>query len=582
MKKYSLIFSLAFVCCAAASAADFGDLLDRLNSRDFSAERKTLTGEGGVYVGETLNPHSETVMFKARDEFREKMAAAREDAALQADLNAFILEAMSKDVSLETKVWLLDQIAVLGTSAEVPALTELMTGSEQRLVDASAAALAKIPGDEALAALKANAESIPAAASALVSRTAPVLPPDSVEGQFPLGLGKATDEQVKQWLEGYDAFDTELKVKTLASLTDRDSKEYRPYAIEALASDDPLLKRAGFLALEKMATAEDVDYFVSALADESYRGLSIRLAGFVVAPGFDEALLERLDTVTDNAAYHDLITILVSRSVDVREAVFKRAASENCEDRLSFLSQIAPILTAADVQPMVKVALLIPRGADRDAAENLIAGVLHQDAAPLIALLGNDYPPSALYPIICRTGGDAAKALIEESMKSSDKDKRDAAFRALPNCADAQFAYLMMQYLESGKLSAAQQQAFLRAYIRVISLPEDKDGIEMDRDQKLEQLKKAYAMATRPDEKKLILGRLAANRTDKSLAFAVECVADPDVVEEACQAIADHAHDTALRKQFPDQMMEAIDLVLATSKNQELIERVKIYKGRME
>ena len=331
-----------------------------------------------------------------------------------------------------------------------------------------------------------------------------------------------------------------------------------------------------------MATAEDVDYFVNALADESYHDLAIRLAGFVVAPGFDEALMKRLDATTDGAAYRDLITILVSRSVDVREAVFKRAGSEDCEDRLSFLTQIAPILTAADVQPMVKVTLLIPRGADRDAAENLIAGVLHQDASPLIALLGNDYPPSALYPIICRTGGDAAKALIEESMKSSDRDKRDAAFRALPNCADAQFAYLMMQYLEGGKLSASQQQAFLRAYIRVISLPEDKDGIEMDRDQKLEQLKKAYAMATRPDEKKLILGRLAANRTDKSLAFAVECVADPDVVEEACQAIADHAHDTALRKQFPDQMMEAIDLVLATSKNQELIERVKIYKGRME
>ena len=580
MKKITLLSAFILICCAVANAADFGDLLDRLNSRDFSAERKTLTGEGGVYVGETTNPHSETVMFKARDEFREKMAAARGDDALQADLNAFILDAMSKDISLETKVWLLDQIAVLGTSAEVPALTDLLTGSEQRLIDASAAALAKIPGDEALAALQAHTD-IPAAASALNSRTAPVLPADSVEDQFPLGLGKATEEQVKEWLQGYDGFDTEMKVKTLASLTARDSKEYRSYAIDALASDDPLLKNAGFLALEKMAIADDVDYFVNALADESYRDLAIRIAGFVVAPGFDEALLKRLDTTTDGNTYHDIISVLVSRSVDVREAVFKRATSKDCEDRLSYLTQIAPILTDADVESMVKVTLLIPRGADHDTAENLIAGVLHQDATKLIDLLGT-YSPTVLYPVICRTGGDAAKALMEESMNSSEKDKREAAFRALPNCADAQFAYLMMQYLESGKLSAAQQQAFLRAYIRVISLPEDKDGIEMDRDQKLEQLKKAYAMATRPDEKKLILGRLAANRTEKSLAFAVECVTDSDVVEEACQAIVDHAHDTALRKQFPDQMMEAIDLVLATSQDQELIERVKIYKGRME
>ena len=63
----------------------------------------------------------------------------------------------------------------------------------------------------------------------------------------------------------------------------------------------------------------------------------------------------------------------------------------------------------------------------------------------------------------------------------------------------------------------------LRAFIRVISLPDEKIGIQMTRDEKLEQLKEAYSLAQRPDEKKLILSRLAANRNVNSLKFAMEC-----------------------------------------------------------
>ena len=123
----------------------------------------------------------------------------------------------------------------------------------------------------------------------------------------------------------------------------------------------------------------------------------------------------------------------------------------------------------------------------------------------------------------------------------------------------------MEELLASNKLSNSQWIALQRAYIRTISLPDDQIGIELSRDAKLEKLQKAYAAAKRSDEKALVLSRLAANRTAKSL-----------------KAIADHVHDTVLRKENPELAAKGIDVILNNSKDKELVERVKIYKGRME
>ena len=97
MKKYSILLALALTLGSAnVYGADFGDLLARLNSRDFSAERDVVTGKGGVYVGELVNPHSETPMFKARDEYRQMIfdALKAKDDAKIADLCAFAVDAL--------------------------------------------------------------------------------------------------------------------------------------------------------------------------------------------------------------------------------------------------------------------------------------------------------------------------------------------------------------------------------------------------------------------------------------------------------------------------------------------------------
>ncbi|MDO5113033.1 MAG: hypothetical protein Q4E67_01525 [Planctomycetia bacterium] len=568
MKRYCLLVLSVLLGCVSVEAADFGDLLQRLDS-DYTRE---LTAETNVsWLGTTGNPNASLTVFKARDEFRALMGEAFGSAEKTAELNAFLKDAIQKELRPETKVWLLEQLAAIGTSKEVPAIAALLDAPQKIVVDAAAAALAKIPGAEATAVL---AKKIPACEAALVERNRPIPPWMPNESELPLGLAYASDAEVEKWMAGYEALDEIQKAQTLAGLTARGDRKYRGVALAALKSDSELLQKEGFLALEKLATKEDVGIFVEKLATD--RDLAIRLAGFVVADGFDDALKAKLATA-DTPRFLDLVIILTDRATDVRAEVFAKTTAAECPNRLELLRQISKITTVADVPQLVASTLRFAPGSERDAAENLIAALCQQNAEPVIALL-SQYKPTDLYSTIGRIGGDAAAAEINQGLASEDQDVRNAAIRALsvwPNAKQAEKAFSIAT--DSG-YTEAQQIAALRSFIRVISLPDDKIGISISRDEKLARLQKAFQIAKRADEKRLILSRLAANRTVKSLEFAVSCAKDPELAEAAYASIADHAHDNVLRQSNRDVFFPAMDLVIQNSKNKDLVERVKRYK----
>ena len=587
MKKLVLFVIIAVSLYAAnLYADDFGNLLERLNSRDFSAEKDVVTGKGGVYVGELVNPHSETPMFKARDEFRAKLTEAtrNRDQALLNSLSKFVAEALKSDVSDETKVWLLEQLGVFGEGKDVEFVAPLLKSESQRIVDGAAACLAKIPGQEATQALESAQASVPAAKAALISRQTTSIPYDLVESDAPLMLSNATDSEVDEYLKGWDKLDAWTQAEALAALAARDNKKYRPYALKALASDDPDLKATGFLALEKLAAADDVPVIIEKL--QSDPNLATRIASFIVADGFDEALLARFDKVEDDELFKRLATVLANRAVDVRPRIFAKTTAQDCPNRLDLLRKAREISQPADVPSFVASIALMPRGKDRDAAENLVASLCNKNAEPILALFGKVAPElnDMLLSLAARTGGDAAKNAITKLLDSANPSEQAAGLRALNVWADGQFTPKMEELLKSGALSEPQQTALLRAYIRTVSLPDDQIGIELSRDEKLAKLQQAFKTSKRADEKALVLSRLAANRTAKSFEFAVESASDPDpkVVVAAHEAIAAHVHDTVLRKENPELAAKGIEIILSQSKDEKLIERVKIYKGRME
>ncbi len=570
MKKYFLPTLLAvFWGCVSVQAADHAELLKKLDS-DFS---QCLTAETNVsWLGTTGNPNGELDVFKARDEIRGMINAAFGDTAKMAEVNAFLADALTQNIQPTTRVWILEQLGGIGTAKEVPVIASQLDASDRRVVDAAAGALLLIPGPEALAALRKD---IPACRAALAQKANETMSWMPVEKALPFALANGPEEEVDQWMAKYRELDELTKAQTLAMLAARKCTKYRNAVLAAVNSDSEILRNAGFLALEKLASAEDVDILLAKSAEN--RGLVVRLCGFIVADGFDDALKTRFVGAEKPEDVLLLAEILTNRAVDIRKELFAKTTAKECPNRLALLQQAAKIAMPEDAGSMVASTLCFPAGSERDAAENLIAAVTFGDAAPVIALKGK-YEQEGLYSIIGRIGGDAAMAEVNAGLASSDAELRNASIRALSVWPNAKFADKMFAVATDAAYSEEQKIAALRSFIRVVSLPDDKIGIRISKDEKLAKLQDAFKATVRVDEKRLILSRLAANRTVKSLRFAVECAADPELAEAAFTAIADHAHDNVLRQQNSADFIPAMDLVIEKSTNKGLVERVKRYK----
>ncbi len=95
----------------------------------------------------------------------------------------------------------------------------------------------------------------------------------------------------------------------------------------------------------------------------------------------------------------------------------------------------------------------------------------------------------------------------------------------------------------------------LRGYIRTITLPGARTAEET-----LGLLERALPLATRPDELRLILDRLPAVVTGRSLEIAMKYVEDPTLGASAVVAAAQLAE--ALLPSSPDLAREAIPKIL--------------------
>ncbi len=572
--KYTLLaFVVSALLTACASAADFTGLLDRINA-DATTQKSMAATES--WLGRTDNPYGDTDAFKARDEFYAAALEAFGSAEKTAEINAFLVDSLKKDVLPETKVWLLNQLANSATEAEISAIAPCLDSKDQPVVDAAAIALSRIPGQKAVDALNAKA-SLPAVKTALYERNREIPAWKPVESAMPQAISNATAEQVDAWMTGYDKLDELQKAQTIAGLAARQDKKYLPIVLDALKSDSEYLKKSAWLALEKLGGKDQLDALLSNLDADA--GKTIRIAAFIEAPGFDDALKAKLNAETDPGRYLSLVTILCNRSCDIRAEVFAKTTQKECASRLALLQQMAKVVSVESVPELVASALQFPAGGEKDAAENIIAQACLSDATPVINLLGK-YSPEQIYSIIGRTGGDAALAEINKGLASKNDDVREAAVKALSVWPNAKVADRIWEVATDASYSKGQNIAALRAYIRVISLPDDKIGIGISKDAKLEKLQKAFDTATRVDEKKLVLSRLAANRTVNSLNFAVKCAADPELAEAAYYAIADHAHDNTLRQQNMAEFGPAMELVVKNSKDKGLVERVQRYQSQ--
>ena len=508
-------------------------------------------------------------------------APGREE--LKKVVNSLAVEQLDKDIPVTTKVWLLHELAWTAGASEVDAIAKLLDDGQMKIRDEAARTLANIPGPEAEKALKdATKTGDQKRIDDAIADRVPVPAKFAGEKTMPFAIPYSSDDDVAKWMDGYDKMEDFLKAQTIAALTVKKDKKYFPKMLEALNSSDAFLKKSGLLAMEKLADKSDIPTILEAGVPFD-RGLTIRVLSTLAADGTDDYFLDELKKATDPDKVMLYSEILSKRYCKKALPVILGFAKKNDFPNRQVLLEWLESNKLADkenIGDFLEVTLMITDRQTRDRAEQSIARICNGDAKPVIEKM-NSSNEIEILTLLGRIGGKDALDAVNKMIESKDANVHNAAVRALCNWPNATVSKELLALAEDKDEAAPNRVAALRAYVRVITLPDNQIGIRMNGRQKLEMLKNAMSIAVRNDEKRLIMDRLSAVRENGTIEYAMEYLNDDVLSASAYRTIVEIAHQDYMRRGNKELFTKALNAVIDGCKDNGLVERAKRYLEQM-
>ena len=504
-------------------------------------------------------------------------AGAPGKAAELAEVNKLMAaELLKKETPLDTRWWLLEQLQWTGDASVVPAVAAQLDDKDNRVRDRAARALAHNPSKEAEAALKKALTSTGGVRNQTIAEALAERNPDlsvGVETEPPQSLPYATQAAFDGWMKGYAEYSPDDKARALAAVKVRKDKKYLKLALSELKNENEFIRNNALFALEKIGGTAEVPVLLEMLGTaENPQFVQWTMQG-IAADGFDDALLKALNAEKDFGRYTRIARVLVNRNVKpVLQSLLAKAVAKETNDRVALLDLAKDLASKDEVDAFVDAALMYQPSRELDRAAGIVAQLTPGDAEPVVKKMTPQNAVVAL-SIIGRIGGPKALETVKKEMAGSNKE---AAIRALCNWPNAVVADDLLA-LVGGNESDQNKIAALRAFIRVMTLRNEEIGIRISDKDRIVQLRKAMEVATRLDEKRLILDRLNSIRCLESAQFAAEYLDNADLKENACRAVVELAHHNNLRQPNKSFFVPALNKVLEISGNAGLKDRAKRY-----
>lgn len=351
-----------------------------------------------------------------------------------------------------------------------------------------------------------------------------------------------------------------------------------PTARKAGQSPVPWVRAAGWQAL---ADANDVDS-LAALIEASVKGdaqerevaregLS-RLRGEGVAA----ALVARLETA-EAPVRVTLLGVLGERADPGSLEVLLRYAGGAEPTRTAALQSLAHLGSPASLPGLLDLAGKAPEDQDIEPLLGALSAACEASAdrneasRKVVEAMGRfgSMARRQTLPLLAQLGTEPALTAALAAAAGSDREVQKEAIQVLSQWPNASPAAPL--------LNLAQQAT--DAVVRVLALrgAVENTGQEPDAAARLPLLEKAMAAAARPEEKKLVLGRLGQVPTAKALALVLPSLGDTALAEEAALAAVAIAEKIASAQ--PPLAKETAAKVLAVARNGEVLKRAWALRG---
>ena len=323
--------------------------------------------------------------------------------------------------------------------------------------------------------------------------------------------------------------------RLLEALASRDDVSGRSTALQALESEDTGVRLSAIGLLGQSGRAEDVSA-LSDLLDSSepkVREAAAASLRDLKAEGSNRAMMSELENATSRERA-SLIGALADRKAT--EAVTDMARylqSSSDEVRRAALRGLGILGDAAQVPGIVDALKSASSNAERQAAEKALASICERvgdDALPAVFTALDSAEPETQVVLLRVLGvieGEEALETVRRALSHENEAVRDEAARVLAGWDDGSAAPALLQLAKTAP-AKNHRLLCLRGYVRMATRSSARQRIKM--------LQKAGELASRPQEKRLIISAWGETPTGQSLEALTAYLDDPEVRAEAASA----------------------------------------------
>ncbi|MBP1636904.1 MAG: repeat protein, partial [Acidobacteria bacterium] len=332
-------------------------------------------------------------------------------------------------------------------------------------------------------------------------------------------------------------------IEVLTALAGYPADRVRPTVLDAARREKGAVRVAALKALGLVGSASEAGFLAetaAAVRGEEQAAARAALAS-LKGPDVDTTIVSALAANPAAALETELLLAVAERRVFVaKPAVAARLASPTPRVRREALRTLRAIGTPSDIPAVLDVLLAAPDEevqADAELTVNALAAkmaVANRRAAPIRMRLRTEKDPAArarLLAVLPLTADGSALADLRAALRDPAPEVADAAARAIAAWPTAS-AYddVLRMAKESG--DETHNLLAIQGLVRMLTLDTNRLPAAAVAD-----LKMVAGMASRPEERKLVLGALAQFPGPDALEAAKGFLSDPDLKAEAQAAV---------------------------------------------
>jgi hypothetical protein len=374
------------------------------------------------------------------------------------------------------------------------------------------------------------------------------------------------------------------QIELIRALADRrDAAAIPAITAQLLQSPDVMVRAAAICAVGAIGSGTEVALLKKSLAAAEPEKSAARRALAIVRG--DDAVKQIIEAAKfgEPALRPMLIEILVERRARSALPDFVAlSADADSTVRSAAMRALGVLGGTAEVNGMIAGLLKAAPGGERQDAERAVVAVCTknrgaEESAKVFLQqfqAASEADKESLLPALGGIGGPAALAIVDELIASSEPSKRQLGLKAISRWPDATVSQRLLDLVAKSQ-GQPERDMLLGALIRIAPLPDNK----LNDKQKLDLVQKTMALCQKDEERARLIERANAIRTVESFRYVTSFLDSPALAEPACKSVVELAHHRQLRDANKEEFTKALDEVIGTTKNAELVERANAYKA---